>query len=372
MRLLKLYALSVFSLLCLESFCVYSEPTQMTITDALNHEEISKIGKASWTKAHLNAAPSNYQLFSSSNLPEKQRFFDQFYSANVNLVKSAAIKKMSVNGTALYLNTVFNWDYTNSPLYHDALWHKRFNEYWHPEMPNGVSIAQPDSTHPDCACLANSDGYGASGVLIAPQLVLTAAHCYYKGFTNHVLFGANIYAPNEIVQVAKAIVYQGFSTNLPENDICLLILAAPVVDISYCKIATSEIITNATYGSIVGFGTTDVFGYTGFGTRRSAYPIILGNPYFSLYEASGTKEMVGGMLLYDLSKIGFTTCEGDSGGPIYLQSNGANFIAGITSRGVEVSDEAIKCGMGSIFERLDIHLDWIRSIAKANKIEFDE
>jgi hypothetical protein len=342
------------------------------IEDAFTSQEMLKISLESRSIARRSAFKAKHTML-HSQIREEQGFFDACFAASTRLLIARSKQKMASEHIFIYYNDVFDPGYTNSPLYLDHLWLQRFYDY-QPDSASEESVGQPDSLHPDCVCLDNQKGYAASGVLIASQLVVTAAHCYELGFTNHVLIGTNVDGPGQnIYQVTNSVVYPGFDTNTCSNDISLLILQSPVTNVPYFKIALPSMIANVAYASIVGFGATNSYGKAGFGTRRCAYPIILGDPSLPNYKAFPASEMVGGMLLFDLSQMGLTTCQGDSGGPIYLNANGVDCIAGVTSRGVVIANDSdIHCGMGSIFVRLDVYLDWIRGVARSNSIEFDQ
>jgi endonuclease G len=59
------------------------------------------------------------------------------------------------------------------------------------------------------------------------------------------------------------------------------------------------------------------------------------------------------------------TCRGDSGGPLYIQSDEGTYrLLGVTSRGLKDFDHfpPQPCGNGGIYVRADRFLDWIRDV----------
>ena len=55
-------------------------------------------------------------------------------------------------------------------------------------------------------------------------------------------------------------------------------------------------------------------------------------------------------------------CFGDSGGPAYREHDRERpVLVGITSR----TPPGRSCGRGTIFVRIDVHADWIRSVCEA-------
>jgi len=58
------------------------------------------------------------------------------------------------------------------------------------------------------------------------------------------------------------------------------------------------------------------------------------------------------------------SCNGDSGGPLYVQgADGQYYLLGATSRGARGGFH--KCGDGGIYVRVDLCLDWIRKVTGA-------
>jgi secreted trypsin-like serine protease len=54
---------------------------------------------------------------------------------------------------------------------------------------------------------------------------------------------------------------------------------------------------------------------------------------------------------------GTDTCYGDSGGPIFLNTDSGDYLVGITSRGWD--DVTVDCGQGGIYVRPDAVLAWL-------------
>ncbi|MGZ3774109.1 MAG: S1 family peptidase [Pseudobdellovibrionaceae bacterium] len=52
---------------------------------------------------------------------------------------------------------------------------------------------------------------------------------------------------------------------------------------------------------------------------------------------------------------GHGTCSGDSGGPVYLEQNGQNFLVGVTSRGSPLCNEV------GVYTKVSTYKDWIAS-----------
>ena len=124
-------------------------------------------------------------------------------------------------------------------------------------------------------------------------------------------------------------------------------------------IAPSDATDQSTFVRAVGFGNSDVNSTTGFGIKRM---VDIAIATVDCSGASGTQlgcdsalEFVAGAPFLNKD-----TCNGDSGGPVYVQHQGEWYVAGATSRATEGSSHP--CGDGGIYVRLDRYRDWIRSV----------
>jgi secreted trypsin-like serine protease len=112
-------------------------------------------------------------------------------------------------------------------------------------------------------------------------------------------------------------------------------------------------LTSAFTVRLAGFGNTDVFSGGGYGRRRMVdVPLASSDPVFG---ADLETEFVAGAPFLDRD-----SCNGDSGGPAYLESDGVWYLAGATSR---ATASAIRpCGDGGIYTRVGVFEDWVRSV----------
>ena len=210
---------------------------------------------------------------------------------------------------------------------------------------------------PDCCAVGDDVGYYCSGTLIAPNVVVTADHC--DGVTRVFLRGNNIEDPNEGETLA---VLQEFSH--PEVDLKVLVLEMES-EVAPRAIGQGSLVNDATQATLVGFGYIDPEGTYGYGQkRRVEVPIMTlncGNPDDpKRYGCLPGREIVAGH-----SGLMLDTCNGDSGGPLYVrQSDGQYYLLGATSRGAR--GRFHKCGDGGIYVRVDLCLDWIREVTGAS------
>jgi secreted trypsin-like serine protease len=215
----------------------------------------------------------------------------------------------------------------------------------------------------DCVAVGDDASWGCTGTLIAPNVVLTAGHC--EVLHTRVFVGNNVARKGRQVRVARHVRHPGWTTGL-RNDVMLLILDKPVPGVKPRAMAPSKLIDAATDARVVGFGTTDVGGTTGYGVKQQTdVPIVSpacrgrvkGRGDAAVYGCHAGQEIVAGkpLLLHD-------TCRGDSGGPLYIaDAQGRWFLAGVTSRGTDLATDM--CGDGGLYTRVDKYRAWIEKTA---------
>jgi secreted trypsin-like serine protease len=224
-----------------------------------------------------------------------------------------------------------------------------------PPVVGGEPLEQ--GARPEVAAVYFDDAVGCTGVLVAPQVVLTAGHCQAA---SSVKLDAADYAGGEGITVAveRAEVYPEPDDTL---DLAALVLAAPV-DIAPAPLALGCVLEQGLYDgaavALVGYGATDRDGNVSTTALHEAAAEVVDADCVAIERGCREAVSPGGELI--AVGEGTDTCVGDSGGPVYLQTPWGGFVVGLTSRAV--LDGTAYCEGGGIYTRPDAALEWIEAI----------
>jgi len=181
------------------------------------------------------------------------------------------------------------------------------------------------------------DDAGCTGTLIAPDVVLTAAHCLEEGDPEEVLFGSSVTGDGERVPVARSVSHDSYASSQGDvGDVGLVFLTRDaatrpaVLDVHDAGRLENQTIT------YVGFGDTQ--GTGGDGRKK---------------EATATVVDVGDDIL-DVQPDSGSACYGDSGGGLYFREEGVDRVVGVVSFGY--TDDCMDLGGNT---RTDKYLPWI-------------
>ncbi len=206
--------------------------------------------------------------------------------------------------------------------------------------PGAPAVGAIVPVSPDCGAPEEAAPVTCTGTLVAPRVVLTAAHCVENADAPQVLsvvFAAETSRATgaERVRAVAGRLHPEWRAGL--NDIGVLILAedAPVAPVSLSGATLPADLVGRTT-RVVGFGLDDE---ERTGTRRSGTARVT-----AVEEGTFSIERAPGM-----------SCGGDSGGPAFVDVGGTEYLVGVTSFG----DLACTTGTNT---RVDAHAAFLQQI----------
>jgi len=213
------------------------------------------------------------------------------------------------------------------------------------------------------------------GNLIAPNAILTAAHCVIDEYpVKWVVIGSHFSTPNNDtaadgvkVRVVQAIRHPQYDLVSPDmsNDVAILLLGRNITTIQPIQVSfenvPKDILTWAR-----GWGTTSLGGYTSDTLLEVQLRTWSNRDAARVYKTLGytdpeTNTTITATMLPAGGVEGKDTCNGDSGGPLTIESSYSSAkLVGLTSWG---HDCALK-GVPGLYSRISAFKDFITSHCK--------
>jgi secreted trypsin-like serine protease len=208
--------------------------------------------------------------------------------------------------------------------------------------------------------IVGSRGNFCSGALIAPRLVLTAAHCVQPGAAYKIVeYGADRQPQLHDVQsvvVHPAFNMQAMTAHRATADVALLQLEAPPRGKSPSLLGVPQLsmVVGGRF-TIAGIGVTIRGEGSSGGTIRTAGLVAAGRPgslQIRLVDPVGQG-----------ARDGLGACTGDSGGPVFEDRQGGPVIVGVISWSTGPNGTA-GCGGMTGVTPLTLYRDWLVQTAR--------
>lgn len=232
------------------------------------------------------------------------------------------------------------------------------------QITNGRGVASADPLSKDAVLIIirrDQKISSCTGVAVAENLILTAAHCVQNANSEdvNVIFDTSMlcssgYTPDKAISAKSILIHDDFDGNPKSNaDLALIQLSkniandytiAKLFDADLAKISSDMVV-------LIGYGITGEKNKDSMvlrGTQKSfSEDLYVKSPLLLV----GQKNSTGGF------------CRGDSGAPIYVFSNGDKKIIGINSFNIDEGN-GVECHTASAAMYIPYFESWITSATK--------
>lgn len=216
-----------------------------------------------------------------------------------------------------------------------------------------------EGRYPYSVSLTRFGSHICGGSLIAPQYVLTAAHCAKS--IRDVQFGRHDRSGNEAYEqigIMNKIIHPNYDDNNLENDVMILQLNRKVSS-EYTPVELDEnadFLRDGEVVTVMGWGRIEYGGVISQRQLETDVDVISNEACASIYK-QGIIE--GSICAY---RNGTDACQGDSGGPLIVKGDNAtnDVLVGLVSWGRGCALE----GYPGVYARVSTYIDWIKGIAQ--------
>ncbi len=218
-----------------------------------------------------------------------------------------------------------------------------------------VGGAPPDNAATAVVTIVGSRGNFCTGSLIAPDLVLSAAHCTMPG-TTYKIVDQDEKKQTLLRDVKRVALHpqfdvQGILAHRASADIALLQLTEPLLGRSPARIGAphAPIASGQTF-EVSGIGVTIAGNGRSAGVVRTATLAATGQP--------GTLQIRLVDPVTNNTRAGLGACTGDSGAPVFESQDGNSTIIGVVSWSTGPNNTS-GCGGLTGVTPLTLYRDWI-------------
>ncbi len=235
--------------------------------------------------------------------------------------------------------------------------------------PSGAIVAGRNADvgeYPWMVALRSGGGQFCGGSIIAPDTVVTAAHCVEGMGAGDIRVQAGVVDlgdRGQRIQVDRIVRHPEYNTNTVASDIALLRLSS---DLTYNASVAPIAVRGGGYASAAQPGRTAwATGWGALDEQESAYSDLLLEVGLDLVgdQACNRALSVEGEGIQNRTMVcaggdGADTCYGDSGGPLASRGDdGTWYLIGITSWGIVCGEP----GLPSVYAQVDTFVSWIEA-----------
>ena len=255
-----------------------------------------------------------------------------------------------------------------------------------PRIIGGTEVTEDDqdTNYPWMTSLYFEGFFSCGASLIAPQWVLTAAHCVVDEDSRDPLAATDLTVgvddynvrnefDDEYIQITEVYVAAGFEYSTLDNDMAILKLSVPAnaTPVNLIETPAFNELSDGTNLTVMGWGNT-----IDDDNETPVFPRFLREVDLALanfqncaddYAATG-QALTGNMFCAGGNGV-TDSCQGDSGGPIVRFTEGEYQQVGIVSWGGTEDQACAVEGYPGVYTRLSKYTPWIDSVLAGNEIQ---